>query len=312
MTLSVIMPVYNGREYLDQALRSLQQQTRPYDELVAVDDGSTDGAGELLDAWAAKDSRIRVIHQENRGLPKALNVAWQAAQGEWLARMDGDDICYPHRFEYQLKYLEAHPQVVCLGTAVKVVDPRGRVLSVGLPPERHGEIDARLLEGHGSALYHPTIMLRRRTLEALGGYRESVEMEDLDLFLRLAEQGEVHNLMDVLLEYRLHLRSTNHRRREKHERMVRLCVAEALERRGLDPQEAADMPLPERTDTLSSVYFEWSCMAFQHRNFGTGFHHALNSLQSAWTKPEGWQRAAKSLKYGVHCWFTSHESRTYR
>ncbi|KAF0094498.1 MAG: Glycosyl transferase group 2 family protein [Puniceicoccaceae bacterium 5H] len=306
------MPVFNGREYLDAALRSLQAQTHPYDELVVVDDGSTDGAGALLDRWAAREPRIRVIHQENRGLPQALNVAWRAARGEWLARMDADDVARPHRFEFQLRYLHENPDIVCLGSAVEVIDPRGRSLSRGFPPAEHADIDARLLQGYGSALYHPTIVLRRATLEAIGGYREEVEMEDLDLFLRLAEHGRVHNLLEVLLDYRLHLRSTNHRRRERHVHMVQACVADALRRRGLDPAQAERLELPERHDTLSAVYADWSCKAFQYHHFRTGCLHAANAWRAGGLKAEGWQRAAKCLKYGLHCWGESQHAQIHR
>jgi len=109
MKVSVILPIYNAERYLAECLNSLLAQTMRDFEILAVNDGSADKSGERLNAYAEKDARIKARHfNKNYGEPRAVHHAWREAQGEYLARMDNDDICLPERFAAQVNYLDAN------------------------------------------------------------------------------------------------------------------------------------------------------------------------------------------------------------
>ena len=123
--ISVVMPAYNAAEYLDEAIRSILNQTFRDFEFIIINDGSTDDSISILDKQQKLDSRIRVYHQENQGMIAALNRGCRLARGKYIARMDADDISLPGRLEKQLKYMERHPQIGILGTWIYSIDKNG-------------------------------------------------------------------------------------------------------------------------------------------------------------------------------------------
>lgn len=235
--ISVILPVFNGARFLREALDSLLSQTFSDFEIIAVDDGSTDRSAEVLAEFAAHDSRVRVISRPNTGIVGALADACSAARGEFLARMDADDICMPARFASQIAYIRTHPECVAVGGAVVFTDPEARpLLRSQLAPDHEG-IVSQLLSGNGGALIHPAVMFRRSTVVAAGAYREEFRhVEDLDLFLRLMAHGRLANLPVTVLHYRQHLGSINHRTGGRIE-LTRRAVAPHRVARGLPPLE---------------------------------------------------------------------------
>lgn len=200
--VSVLMAVRDGGSYLAEALASIRTQSLREWELVVVDDGSTDGTAGELAAAAQADARIRVFRQERLGLVAALNRAVTEARGEFLARMDADDRAHPERLVRQLEFLQAHPEVGVLGTAVQRF---GAAVGVWERPVDDATIRAALL--FEAPLAHPTVMLRRSawTAAAVGAYREEFRAaEDIDLWERLAPHTRFANLAEPLLEYRVH------------------------------------------------------------------------------------------------------------
>lgn len=209
-SISVVIPVFNASRYLRSAMATVQAQTFRDFEVIAVDDGSTDGSKAILEQLAAADSRIRIISRPNTGIVGALNDGLAAARGEFVARMDADDLALPIRFETQLNWLRAHPDYVALGSDIIYTDPEGDLLVQHRPALAHEGILEQLLAGNGGALIHPTIIFRRAAITQVGGYRQQYNwIEDLDLFLRLSEIGRLANLPDVFLHYRQHLKSVN-------------------------------------------------------------------------------------------------------
>ena len=189
---------------------SLLAQTFCDFEVIAVDDGSTDRSLEILTDYGCRDQRLRVISRSKTGIVGALNDGLEAARGEFIARMDADDVAESGRLAAQAAFLMSHPACVAVGTDVLYTDPEGAPLIRHRPATTHDEIVGRLLEGNGGALIHPSVMFRRDALERVGGYRERYQwIEDLDLYLRLSEVGELANLPDVHLRYRQHLKSIN-------------------------------------------------------------------------------------------------------
>ena len=199
--IAVVLPVYNGEKYLAEAIRSVLAQTFEDFELVAIDDGSSDRTAEILSAFS--DSRLRVIRfPEHRGLVEALNCGIRESRSELIARMDADDICLPRRFERQVAFLDAHPQVALCGTWTRQFGNGARGI-LHLPAESK-QIRAQLF--FGGAIDHPSIMMRRAFLERHGlAYDEKFRhVEDFDFFIRAAELAPLANLPEVLLRTREH------------------------------------------------------------------------------------------------------------
>ena len=154
--ISVVMAVYNGEKYLAEAARSILDQSFRDFELIIVNDGSTDGSREI--ALALNDARVRLIDNPgNRGLPYSLNTGFAQAQGEYIARMDADDIAVPHRLATQLAFMDANPQVGICGGAIRRF---GAGKGVWRPPGDDSQIKARLFWDCPFA--HPTVILRRK------------------------------------------------------------------------------------------------------------------------------------------------------
>jgi glycosyltransferase involved in cell wall biosynthesis len=195
--LSVVMPVQNGLPYLEEALQSILTQTFQDFELVALDDGSTDGTHELLLAWAKRDSRIKVFRSEQSlGLTGSSNEAVRRSHGALVARMDADDRAMPQRLEKQMETFAKHPGAVLVGTLCDGIDARGRKIR----PRDRSRLRKR---ARFSPFPHGSAMFRRAAFDQIGGYRNGCDgWEDRDLFERLSGTGEVFVLPDVLYSYR--------------------------------------------------------------------------------------------------------------
>lgn len=199
--VSVLLPVYNGMPYLSVAVNSLLSQTWVDYELIIVNDGSSDGSAAYLDSL--HDHRVRVIHQDNRGLAGALNVAIGYARGRYLARQDQDDISRPDRLALQVAFLNAHPAVSLVGGAARILEgdqPTDRLLQ---HPCDDGDLRLNLL--FDSYIVHSSVMMRRDAIQALGGYcedRTRQPPEDYELWSRMMKGHKLANLPEVLIDYR--------------------------------------------------------------------------------------------------------------
>ena len=191
--LSVLLPVRDAAPWLPASLRSLFRQTFRDFEIVAIDDGSTDGSGELLERAAEVEPRMRVFHTAPRGLPLALNHALAKARAPLIARHDADDLSHRRRFELQRRALSRRPECAVLGSRVRLFPAS----AVGAGMQRWIRWHNRLLDHDAiaaemlidSPLAHGSAMIRRHWLERVGGWNESGWAEDLDLWVRLLEAG---------------------------------------------------------------------------------------------------------------------------
>lgn len=197
--ISVILSVFNGEKYLQPAINSILQQTYSDLELILVNDGSTDCSLQIMRSY--RDSRINIINlRENGGLVTALNAGIAAAQGDYIARMDSDDVALPDRLKKQLQFLNCNAVDVC-GSAITLFGS-GRERHVSFP-ESDPDVKFRLL--YSSALAHPTVMGRRDCF-AQNPYRKEFPVsEDYDLWVRMAQDGiRFGNIAEPLLRYRVH------------------------------------------------------------------------------------------------------------
>lgn len=200
--VSVIMGVYNGAKTLPRAIDSIIAQTYTDWELIICDDCSSDNTYKIASQYAEKDNRIKVIQNEkNMRLAYSLNHCLSVAQGEYIARMDDDDICLPERFEKQVKYLDEHSEMAVVGSAVIVFDENGDVCVRGLGTE----YPIRKVVNRSTPFAHPTIMMRKSAYDLLDGYTvspETLRAEDLDLWYRFRlKKLEGYILQEPLLRY---------------------------------------------------------------------------------------------------------------
>jgi hypothetical protein len=203
--VTALLTVYNGLPYLPQAVESLRAQTFADLELLVLDDGSTDGSREWLQRCA--DPRLRLVcHGANLGQAVCLNLGLSLARGEFIARMDQDDVCVPTRIERQLAAIARNPRTAAVGSCVRCIDAQGRGMgATGARIDDRGAFVGALLTFVTPAA-HPSVLLRREAALAVGGYPEaSAPCEDYALWCRLALAGHgMRVLPEPLLQVRQH------------------------------------------------------------------------------------------------------------
>lgn len=195
MLVSFLIPVRNGEDTIDQALESVLSQGEEVLEVVVVDDGSTDGTASRIEGWAERDGRVRLVRRPPGGIVSALNAGLALCRGQFVARMDADDISLPGRVRRQVEFLRRHREVDLAGCLVEAASLSGK-LSPGViryvewsnSLVAHGEIVREIFVE--SPIVHPTFMARRSFFEEMGGYREVPWAEDYDLILRAACRGK--------------------------------------------------------------------------------------------------------------------------
>lgn len=234
-TISVLMSVYNGQRYVAEAVESILNQTYSDFEFIIIDDGSTDRSLRILQRYARGDERIRLVSRPNTGYIDALNEMLTMARGKLIARMDADDVSLPQRFERQLAFMRAHPQTVCIGGGYEMVDYKGRSLRVFEELKvGNADIQQAALSGF-TPICHPTAMMRKWAVDAVGGYdKRYYPGEDLDLWLRMGEIGELDNLSETVLRYRYHDASTSALNHERQLDSMRRSCESAWRRRGIE------------------------------------------------------------------------------
>jgi glycosyltransferase involved in cell wall biosynthesis len=201
-TISVIMPVYNGGEYVRASINSIISQSYLDFELLVIDDGSTDGTADIVRSF--EDLRVSLIPQPHLGVAGALQRGLEAAKGRYIARMDADDVSDSTRFVRQVGFLDRHTDVVLVGTWASVIDSAGQATG----ETWQVEVNDNLLRTRLCVLnrfIHGSVMMRREALTLVGGYRSHfLTAEDYDLWLRLGEIGSIANLPIPLYQLRLH------------------------------------------------------------------------------------------------------------
>lgn len=215
--ISVIMATFNEpKQFIEASICSILNQTYRNLELLIADDSTNVDTIKVIDDFAGKDNRVVVIRKKERmGFVNALNEALSLAKGDFIARMDGDDISMPERFEIQLKYSEKHPEVDVFGGDMDIIDENNQVKS-----DRHYPISPSAIEKKfifRSPFAHPTLMFRRKVLDA--GFRYNPiykRAEDIDFLMRLYKNGYVFgNTGEKLLRYRVVGNLQNKRSRDQ-------------------------------------------------------------------------------------------------
>jgi GT2 family glycosyltransferase len=198
--VSVVLPIYNGEAFLTEAIDSILQQSFGDFELIAIDDGSTDGSAAILDA--VRDPRVRVIHQPNAGLAASLNRGISLARGTYIARHDHDDVSLPTRFARQVQFMEQNPDCALVGTRAEIRSDDRPATRFHDHPGDDAALRFELL--FDNPFVHSSVMLRKRAVESVGGYSTDPlrqPPEDYELWSRLARSYQVANLPERLTVY---------------------------------------------------------------------------------------------------------------
>lgn len=214
-TITVLMPVYNCALYINEAMDSILNQTFDDFEFLIIDDASTDDTVSIIKSY--NDPRIQLVEKPvNTGYTNSLNYGLSIANGKYIARMDGDDISLPERFQRQYDFMEANPDVVVCGVNFSIIGTQEIVVL----PQENETIKLQLLIGN--CLAHPSVLMRKQGLEALSvAYNVAKEpAEDYDLWVRILGVGKLHNLQEILLKYRVHPTQVSQKRNKQQKQSV--------------------------------------------------------------------------------------------
>jgi len=214
--ISIIMPVYNGQRFVDEAISSIIEQEYKQIELIIIDDGSTDSTNDILTKWAVKDKRIKIYHQNNSGIISALNKGIEQATGDYIARMDADDISHPDRLKIQYQYMIQNDLDVC-GCNYFEIDEDNIINGLKIVPKSPEMIKIALCSNVPFA--HPTVMFKAdflRKNNILYGQSIYKNAEDLALWMSLYEKGaKFGNVDSILFSYRVLSSSLSRKKRKQ-------------------------------------------------------------------------------------------------
>lgn len=253
--VTVLLPVFNGEEYLRETMHSILKQTYLNFEFLIIDDGSTDNSPEIINSF--QDSRIRLLKNPTRlKLSGALNRGIEEARGKYIARMDADDIAFPNRLAAQVEFLDSHPEIGMCGTAIEIF---------GKEPERidiypKATEDIRSYGLFDCPFCHPSVMFRKELFNKfnLRYNGEYYPTEDYELWSRVIELFPTANLGQVLLRYRIHDKSMT----------------------GADWDEMDKKATDVIRPLLTEFHMEFTEEQLQlHRNIGRGRSCKLKNLQ---------------------------------
>ena len=199
--VSILMPVYNAERYLAQAIDSIINQSFTDWELIIINDGSTDQSKSIIESY--NDPRIKHYENEaNLKLIKTLNKGIGLCTGEYIARMDSDDISQPERLQIQVDFLDKHPSYVMCGTNARVVDNGGKKIGKIRNLKRNNFLQINLL--FSNPFVHPSVVIRRKALENNHYDEYFKHIEDYELWCRVALEGKIANICKDLILYRWH------------------------------------------------------------------------------------------------------------
>jgi glycosyltransferase involved in cell wall biosynthesis len=186
------MPVYNAAQYLERSLESILAQDFTDWELIAINDGSSDGSKAILEEYAANEPRVKLVNQTNKGVVGSLNAGLKLANGEYIARADADDICLPGRLSKQVELLDSEPATVMTVTDFEVIDEDDNfIYNERAPLDDFGIRRAMYIR---NPIGHGTVMFRKSAVDSIGGYSNKYgSTEDFALWIEMAKKGEIRS-----------------------------------------------------------------------------------------------------------------------
>ena len=298
------MSVYNGAATLAATMDSILSQKGVDFEFIVIDDGSTDGGDAILDHYAQRDGRVRVIHQENTGLTRALIRGCAEARGQYIARQDaGGDVSLPGRLARQFAFLESNPTVALTSCGTRFVGPEGEFLyeMVKQGDELQRGLEQLRIDQIRGPSHHGSTMFRRAAYQCVGGYRAEFQVaQDLDLWMRLAEAGRCVATPELLYQASWQPGSISHLRREQQVLATR-AIFECCTRR--QRGESEQPVLDYLVTKLAEQAKMWNA---PHGLIEARFYYFLGSIlarRDSKISHYYFRKAVKSWPWHIKAWF---------
>ena len=304
------MSVYNNAPFVGEAIDSILRQSFLDFEFLIVNDGSTDGSGDIIDARAASDPRIRAIHQPNRGFIASLNTLANEACAPWIARMDGDDIALPDRFSRQIAAAQRDPRLGVIGCHCLLIDETGATIGQDDPkPLAHDEFVTALEDQ--PLMLHNAVLMRREPLLAVGGYHSAFRhAEDYDLWTRLIDQVRFANLPDRLVAYRVYPGQVSSRHLVEQISNAAIAWLAYCERAAGRVDPIADLEKTPPLEELDALFGNPEAAAYVRQRIvnrilyspealaGDGYRPVIEHASATGSDPRLWRASARLLKAG--------------
>jgi len=225
--VSFIIAVYNGEVYIENCIKSILDQNYNNLEIVIIDDCSTDSTNLILNNLS-KDSLIKIRIYKNKinlGLTKSLNIAAGKAKGEWLARLDADDICKKDRIKTQVDFALKNTQYSIVGSSCDFINKEGEYLFSKYYPSNHNQIKSSL-EKAGAFFPHSSVLINKCVFHELGGYNTFMKYsQDFELWLRASSRFKIFSIPEPLVSIRIHSkRVSNHNNGDNQLIYSRACL----------------------------------------------------------------------------------------
>ena len=237
--ISVLMATYNSEKFISKSIESIIKQSYLNYEFIIVDDGSLDSTKEIIDMYRRNNNKIKLITKSNSGLTETLNFGMQFCTGEWIARIDSDDLSSINRLKKQIEVSQKLDNVGLIGSDAIFIDKLGKKLFEFSYPSNHEELKNNLL-GSKKFFPHSSAFFNRELVESLGGYRNRAGIsEDWDLWLRIASRKQIINIKKPLVKIRLHNEqiSKKYSRKQAHDTRIVIISDMIYEKTGSDPIE---------------------------------------------------------------------------
>lgn len=273
--VTVLMSVYNGEKYLNEAINSILNQTFEDFEFLIVNDGSTDKTGEILKSY--NDLRIEIISNvKNIGLTKSLNKGLKLAKGKYIARQDGDDISLPDRIIKQVDFLDRNLDIAIVGTNYFRINEKGDIVQE--INRKRKDIDIKINLSKGNQLGHGTLMFRKDCVEKIGFYRETFKYaQDYDFVLRFSDKYKLANIPELLYKWRINSHSISVSKKIVQDRYAELALKLFNERKkmGYDRLEKGEEIVEIFNNSIEVInqkelfdgYFFWGINFFNNKDY---------------------------------------------
>jgi glycosyltransferase involved in cell wall biosynthesis len=253
LNITLLLPVKNGQLYIQQSILNLSQIAGLEDEILVIDDGSTDETFALVKKFSQTDRRIRLIKNSNPGLVNALNLGVKESTNEWIARCDVDDHYSEDRISLQKTYIK--PEVSAIFTDYKFVGSDSSELGIMPGAVNAHAVSLSLAKSQRTA--HPSVMFRKTAVNDVGGYRiQDFPTEDLSLWLRMAKGGQLISVPKVLLSYRLSKGSVSGTKRK----LIQIKSKEIISKIGINNTDYIFVK-----ENLEDIFIEYDNLPFHSR-----------------------------------------------
>ena len=275
------MSVYNGEQWLSESIKSVLRQTHQDFEFIIINDGSKDSTAKLIKIFESKDPRIRVIDKPNTGLTNSLNLGIGYARGDWIARIDCDDLCEPDRLEKQYA-LAQNNNLVLIGSGAIEIDSHGHSIQNYSYPQSHQSLVRRLILNNRGFFSHSSAFIRTKTVRRLGGYCERFKRaQDYDLWLRMSALGEIGCHKNSLVRIRRHARQITNENEGKRQKIdSRAALVSYLLRQQSQPDPAG----MESPDAQFEEFWRFIQHGVEKSNLVL-FRQFINKVKKMWINP---------------------------